>query len=72
MSEAFLDTNVLLRHLLDDDPERFRRVFELYVEHGMSFADAHHVAMMERFGLDEVVTFDRGSDRVPGIRRIEP
>ncbi|MBI4728519.1 MAG: PIN domain-containing protein [Acidobacteria bacterium] len=132
MSLVFLDTNVLLRHLLQDHPEqspkataflahvesgdvrartsdtvvfetvftlqrhygvpreeirdallplielpalvlpgkrRLRKVFGLYVEHGLPFADAYHAALMERLGLDEIATFDDHFDRVHGIRR---
>ncbi len=51
---------------------RLRRAFQLYVEQGLSFGDAFHVAVMEQLGLEEVVTFDRDFDRVPGITRVEP
>jgi predicted nucleic acid-binding protein len=52
--------------------QRLRRVFELYAEHNMSFGDAYHVALMEQLGIEEIATFDRDFDRVPGIRRVEP
>ena len=51
---------------------RFRRVFELYVDSNLPFADAYHVALMEGLGLTEIISFDRDYDRVPGIRRREP
>ncbi|SRR6266545_579739 len=51
---------------------RFPRIFDLYVNFNLSFADAYHAVLMDRLGLDEIVTFDRGFDRVPGLRRIEP
>jgi predicted nucleic acid-binding protein len=135
MALPFVDTNILLRHLLDDHPEqspratayldrvergeiqvrtadtvifetvftlqrqfhqprskirdallplielpgivlpgkrRLRRAFDLYVNLNLSFADAYHVVLVERWGLNEIVTFDRGFDRVPEIRRREP
>lgn len=34
--------------------------------------DAYHAVLMERFKLDEIVSFDRGFDRVTGLRRVEP
>lgn len=49
-----------------------RRVFNLYVDRNLSFADAYHAILMERLKLHEVVSFDRDFDRVPGIRRMEP
>ncbi len=51
---------------------RLRRVFEIYMDVNLSFADAYHVALMEQVGIDEIATFDRDFDRVPGIRRVEP
>jgi predicted nucleic acid-binding protein len=129
----FLDTNVLLRHLLADHPEqspkateflariergdvtvrtselvvfelvftlqrqyhqprsriraavlsllelpgivlpgkrRFRRVFDLYTEANLPFADAYHVVLMERLKTQEVASFDQHFDRIPGIRRL--
>ncbi|MBI2887837.1 MAG: PIN domain-containing protein [Chloroflexi bacterium] len=50
---------------------RLRRVFELYVDQNLPFADAYHVALMERLGLTAIATFDREFDRVPGIKRVE-
>lgn len=130
---AFLDTNILLRHLLQDDPlqspkataflktveegkmvvatsdtvvfetvfllerhykrpkdkirssllpilelpgialpskRRLGKVFDLYVDLGLPFADAHHAVLMERMGLKQIVSFDEDFDRVPGITRV--
>jgi predicted nucleic acid-binding protein len=135
MPDIFVDTNVLLRHLLQDDPDqsprassflagiergdvtayiadtvvfeavftlqrrhgvskqaireallafvrlpsvilpdkrRLLRVFDLYVDAGLSFADAYHVAIMEQRGLDKIASFDRDFTRIPGITRVEP
>ncbi|MBA2449933.1 MAG: PIN domain-containing protein [Chloroflexi bacterium] len=51
---------------------RFQKVFDLYVERNLSFADAYHAVLMRHLKLTEIVTWDRGFDRVAGIRRIEP
>jgi predicted nucleic acid-binding protein len=51
---------------------RLRRAFALYVDHNLSFADAYHATLVEGLNLPAVVSFDRGLDRVPGPRRIEP
>lgn len=37
---------------------------------GLSSRDAVHVAVMESHGLTQILSFDRGFDRVPGIRRV--
>ena len=51
---------------------RYRRAFALYVESNLPFADAYHSAVMESLGIDEVISFDKHFDRIPGIMRIEP
>jgi predicted nucleic acid-binding protein len=134
MALSFLDTNILLRHLLQDDPEqslkasaflkrieegsvkvrtadtvifetvftlqkayrqpkaairdallplielsgivlpskrRFRKVFTLYVEQNLPFADAYHAVLMEQLRLTEIVTFDTDFDRIKGITRVK-
>ena len=135
MALPFLDTNVLLRHLLQDHPQqslrataylariehgeikvrtadtvvfeavftlqrqygvskeeirnnllpilelpgivlpgkrRLRKVFDLYVDLNLPFADAYHVALMQRLGLRHIISFDKEFDRVPGVTRVEP
>jgi len=37
---------------------------------GLSARDAAHVAVMERHGVDRILTFDTGFDQVPGIERL--
>ena len=49
---------------------RFRRVFDLYVEQNLPFADAYHVVLMEQLGISEIASFDTDFDRVSGIRRV--
>ncbi len=51
---------------------RLREVFDLYVKYNISFADAFHAVLMERWALTEIVSYDRGFDKIPGIKRIEP
>src|SRR5918999_6323477 len=36
---------------------RFRKVFTLYVEQNLPFADAYHAVLMEQLHLTEIVTF---------------
>ncbi len=52
--------------------ERFRRVFDYYVDLNISFADAYHAVVMEDEGITDIVTFDQEFDWVPHIRRVEP
>jgi uncharacterized protein len=49
-----------------------RAAFDLYVEKNISFADAYHAVLMKSTGMDQIVSFDREFDRVPGIERVEP
>lgn len=135
MAGLFLDTNVILRHLLGDHPDhsprataflervengeievhtadtvvfetvftlerhykrprdkirdallpllglsgivlpgkrRYRTVFDIYIERNVSFADAYHAVLAEHLKLDQIVSFDRGFDRVLDVRRVEP
>ena len=51
---------------------RMRRVFDLYVDLNLPFADAYHVALMQRLGLRHIVSFDKEFNRVPGVTRVEP
>jgi predicted nucleic acid-binding protein len=135
MTLSFLDTNIFLRHLLQDDPNhsprssaflkcieaveakvrtsdtvifetvftlqkgyrqpkqaisdallplielpgimlpskrRYRKVFSLYVDENLPFADAYHAVLMEQLNLTEIVTFDTDFDKIKGISRIKP
>jgi predicted nucleic acid-binding protein len=38
----------------------------------LDFEDALSVAHMESAGIEAIVSFDRGFDRVPAVRRVEP
>jgi predicted nucleic acid-binding protein len=49
-----------------------RRTLDLYVGLNLPFADAYHAALMERLGIDQVISYDRDFDRVPGVERVEP
>ena len=51
----------------------FRGVFALYVaRRSLSFADCYHAVLMRRLDLSEIISFDQGFDRLPGINRREP
>lgn len=51
---------------------RYRRVFELYIRHNISFADAFHAVLLGQLKLPEVISFDEDFDRIPGVKRREP
>jgi predicted nucleic acid-binding protein len=134
MTLSFLDTNIFLRHLLQDDPDhspkasaflkrieagevkvrtsdtvifetvftlqkvyrrpkaairdsflpllelpgivlpqkrRYRKVFSLYVDENLPFADAYHAVLMEQLTLTEIVSFDTDFDKIKGITRVK-
>ena len=53
--------------------QTYLRGLDLYAgESSLDFEDALAIAHMERLGIDEIVTYDRDFDRVPGIKRMEP
>lgn len=48
-----------------------QRAKEIVLErHGLSARDAVHVAVMERHGIETILSFDTGFDGVPDIKRI--
>ncbi len=49
----------------------YRKVFALYQSSPLGFVDCYHVALMQRLGLGEILSFDTEFDRVPGIKRRE-
>ena len=49
----------------------YRRAFDLYRSTSIGFADCYHVALMERLGISEILSFDTDFDRIPGIKRRE-
>lgn len=50
----------------------YLRVFELYVEKNISFADAYNAVLMEKLKITQVASYDLHFDRIEGIRRFEP
>ncbi len=51
---------------------RYRRAFDLFVRFNVSFADAFHAVIAGQLTAGEIVSFDKGFDRIPSIKRIEP
>jgi len=51
---------------------RYRKVFDIYIDENLSFADAYHAVLAEHLKLDAIISFDRGLDRIPDIERQEP
>ena len=72
MTNQFLDANILIRPIVQDDPPRAARceAFLRLLETGQE--DALIAAHMERTGVKTIVSFDRDFDRIPGVVRREP
>ena len=51
------------------DVERARRILQSSPDR--SARDAVHIAVMQAHDVDAVMSFDRGFDGIPGVRRIE-
>lgn len=47
----------------------YDRVFALYTSSAIDFIDACHAATMEDRGQPDILSFDTGFDRLPGIIR---
>ena len=53
------------------DERAAQRAKQIVLErHGLSARDALHVAVMELHGIEVILSFDTGFDRVPGIKRL--
>ena len=51
--------------------EAVRRAREVVLASAvLSARDAVHVAVMELYGVEQIFSFDRGFDQVPGVTRI--
>ena len=48
------------------------RALEIYEQYRIHFAESYLAACAELSGVGVVASFDRGIDRVPSIRRLEP
>jgi predicted nucleic-acid-binding protein len=57
-------------HVVDE--QLLLRAVEVYEIVRLDFAEAYLVASAERSAVDTVASFDRSTDRVTTIRRIEP
>jgi predicted nucleic acid-binding protein len=49
----------------------YRKVFALYRESSLGFADCYHIVLMEQLKTREILSFDTDFDRIPGIVRRE-
>jgi predicted nucleic-acid-binding protein len=54
------------------DAPMLLRALEVYEVDRLDFAEAYLVANAEASGVEAIVSFDRASDRVPTVSRIEP
>ena len=62
-----------LEHLIVPHREIYPDVFDLYLaRRSLSFADCYHAVLAQHLGCTEIISFDRGFDRIPGLTRIEP
>jgi uncharacterized protein len=69
---ARLATLLAEPNIVNADKETQSLALALFARHNLGFADALLSARALVHGDSEVISFDRGIDRVPGIRRREP
>lgn len=65
----------LLRRIVDDvlaieEADVFAAKGIVHAHSGLSARDALHVAVMRRYQITEILSFDRGFDAIGGIRRL--
>ena len=63
---------VALRGLRLPHKTLYTRVFDLYCDSNISFADAYNAAYMEVRGLNEIYSYDTDFDGIKGLTRVEP
>lgn len=55
-----------------EDVRRAAALLELLAGVGLSPRDCLHLAVMERAGIERIVTADAAFDHAPGITRVDP
>jgi predicted nucleic acid-binding protein len=66
--ETILDVVDEVLPIEREEVERARRLLE--TTDRLSARDAIHVAIMEKHRIERVMSFDRGFDGIPGLRRV--
>jgi predicted nucleic acid-binding protein len=56
--------------LLEVDRDIFKEAWEEFKTAEMSFTDCTNIAMMRLYGIDKILTFDKGLKKIKGIRAI--
>jgi len=69
---ALLYPILSLRGLKLPHRRTYLQALDLYADSNLDFEDALAVAQMKRKKIQEIYSYDRGFDRVAGIRRLEP
>ncbi len=69
---ATLRPILVLPRLRMDEKATILRALDLWEEVNLDFADCLAIEHMRRLDLDAIYSYDRGLDRLPGIRRLEP
>lgn len=49
----------------------YHKVFALYRQGPLGFADCYHIVFMQRLGITEVLSFDTDFDEIQGLKRQE-
>ncbi|CAN5130136.1 hypothetical protein BH23CHL1_BH23CHL1_11440 [soil metagenome] len=70
---ALLEPLFSLTGLQIQGKERIKHALDLYAAYPfLDFEDALIIVHLEQSGSDELMSYDRHFDRVPGVQRIEP
>jgi len=67
-----LSTIIGLKGLKFPNKRTYLRALDLYASTNLDFVDALSVAHMERAKIGSIISFDRDSERIEGIKRREP
>jgi predicted nucleic acid-binding protein len=69
---SLLAPMLMLRGLRLPNRRLYLQALDLYAEHDLDFEDALSVAHLKKRNLTAILSYDRGFDRIAGVRREEP
>ena len=67
-----VDSVMAIPGLRVEEASAVSEALELFAVNGLNFIDAFNAVRMRRRRIDNIYSYDRDFDRVPGVTRVEP
>ncbi|MCW3489940.1 PIN domain-containing protein [Dethiobacter alkaliphilus] len=61
-----------LDNLLYNNKNIYPEIFDCFVDFDVDFIDAYHAVIIKKQSIQEICSYDRHFDKIPGIKRKEP